>query len=259
MKHTPEQLDALRRRLNDGGCPVLSDDGYKISPIGLVIETIPGMNFSRILSLKNGGTGYAIELAIRNEANGVIDVRDFQIKTPWGVPRVSLLPAERKPSKKYGNYCFPEPGPYYDAEWVLNHIFAGRRSRLKPGEELEGVVVAWSKESIPADFKHLGGVIATFTIFDSHRNAFSTRFGAPVVRWETMARDDAKLRGRTKAMGASRRSNLPANSLIAPPAPKGMSDKERVKIARDFDREMSRIHKHAKAPHNNRSSHVLKH
>ena len=33
MNHTPEQWDGLVRRLNDGGCPVLRDHGYKISPV----------------------------------------------------------------------------------------------------------------------------------------------------------------------------------------------------------------------------------
>ena len=54
MKYTREYEDALRRRLNDGGCPVLRNNGYKIRPVGLAIESIPGPTFNRIFPLFTG-------------------------------------------------------------------------------------------------------------------------------------------------------------------------------------------------------------
>ena len=171
MKYTPEQQDALARRLNDGGCPVLHDHGYEIRPVGLAIEGIPGLSFNRIFSLAHGGTGYYIEVVIRNETNHLITFQGFQIKTPWGVPRVSLLPAPRKSSDKYPNFCFPEPGPYYDGEYVLNPLFA-RKSQLMPGQEIEGSLVASSEERIPAEIAHLARNVETLTIYDSRQNAF---------------------------------------------------------------------------------------
>ncbi|MGH9745100.1 MAG: hypothetical protein ACRD59_03175 [Candidatus Acidiferrales bacterium] len=184
MKYTQEQRDGIARRLNDGGCPVLNGHGYKISPIGLTIEKIPGANFYQIFPLAYGGTGYEIEFVLRNEAPRPIDVVGFQIRTPWGIPRVSLLPAPRKSSERYPHYSFPEPGPYYEGSYVLNYFFARRKSRLHPGAELEGVIVASSEEAIPADIPHLARIIAALVIFDSRRNAYSAQFRLPVIRRE---------------------------------------------------------------------------
>jgi hypothetical protein len=191
MNYTSEQWDALMRRLNDGGCPVLHNHGYKIAPTGLSIEKMPGMSLSQIFTLALGGTGYAIELMLRNEANRPIDIQGFQIKTPWGIPKVALLPAPKKSSARYPHYCFPEPGPYYEREFVLNRFFARRKSRLNPGEELEGVLVASSEEMIPFDVAHLARIIATLVMFDWRGNAFSAQFRLPVIRWEVTACEHA--------------------------------------------------------------------
>jgi hypothetical protein len=151
MNQTPEQWAGLVRRLNDGGCPVSADHGYKVAPLGLVIEKIPGMSFNSIFDLKQGGTGFAIELTLRNEANRPIDIVGYQIKTPWGIPPLSLVPAPKKSSERYPLYSFPEPGPFFEGDWVLNRHFARRKSRLQPGVEVEGVLVASSEEPIPRE------------------------------------------------------------------------------------------------------------
>jgi hypothetical protein len=187
MKYTLEQWDALVRHLNDGGCPVLHDHGYQIPPSGLSIEKIPGTSFNRIFSLRHGGTGYELELVLRNNAKRPIDVQGFQIQTPWGIPRLTLLPAPKKSSPRYPHYCFPEPGPYYESEFVLNPFFARRKSRLNPGEHLEGVLVSSSEEMFPVDVPHLARIAVTLVIFDSRGNTFSAQLRLSVVRWEVTA------------------------------------------------------------------------
>ena len=241
MKYTPEQWDAFARELNDGGCPVLQDHAYKLSPVGLVIESIPGMNFSKAFSFQDGGAGYAIELVIRNEAIRAIDITEFQIKTPWGIPKVSLLPRERRSSNKYGFYCFPELGPQYEAEFVLNPFFARRKSRLLPGESMEGLLLVSSKESIPAQIGHLAPIVVTLTIFDSRQNGFSAQFGLRVQRLDILAREKAARRAKTKAKDTSARSHPTTRSLVAPPARKGLSKKEFEKILRVFVEEMETL------------------
>ena len=129
MKQTPEQWNGLVRRLNDGGCPVLPDHGYKVSPVGLAIDKIPGTSFNSIFDLKQGGTGFAIELTLRNEATRPIDIVGFRIQVPWGFPTLSLLPAPRKSSDRYPHYSFPRSGPYYDGGFCINRYFARRKSR----------------------------------------------------------------------------------------------------------------------------------
>jgi hypothetical protein len=189
MNQTPEQWDGLVRRLNEGGCPVLPDHSYKICPVGLAIEKMPGTSFNSIFDLKQGGTGYAIELTLRNEAIRPIDIVGYQIKTPWGVPMLSLLPAPRKSSERYPHYSFPNPGPYYEGDFVINRCFARRKSRLQPGEQIEGILVASSEEPIPLEIPHLARIIATFFVFDSRRNAFAAQFRLPVNRRALIARE----------------------------------------------------------------------
>jgi hypothetical protein len=125
---------------------------------------------------------------LRNNAKRPIDVQGFQIRTPWGLPKVSLLPAPMKSSARYPHYCFPEPGPYYEREFVLNRLFVRRMSRMNPGEEREGVLVASSEEMIPVDVPHMARIIATLVIFDSRGNAFSAQFRLLVTRSERLDR-----------------------------------------------------------------------
>ncbi len=188
MKQSPEQWAGLVRRLREGGCPVLPDHGYKVSPVGLVIEKIPGMSFNSIFDLKQGGTGLAIELTLRNEAPRPINIVGYQIKFPWGSPPTSLLPAPNKSSARYPHYCFPVPGPYFEGDWVMNRYFARRTSRLQPGEQIEGVLVASSEEMIPLDIPHLARIVVTLYVFDSRQNSYSAQFRLPVNRRELVAR-----------------------------------------------------------------------
>lgn len=251
MKQTPEQRDALRRLLTDAGCPVLRDPGYKIAPIGLVIEIIPGMSFSSIFELAQGGTGYAIEFVLRNEAKRPIDIEGFQIRMSWGIPKVSLLPPPVRSSPKYPHYSFPEPGPYYDADWILNRFFARRKSRLNPNQELEGVLVASSAERIPVEIQHLARVIATLVIFDSRQNSFSTRFKLPVIRDQFVGREDSdRARNASKAEDVRRHGGTSRHPLVAPPSPLPTAAEELKKVEdvrRSIFEELERIHlKHKK-------------
>jgi hypothetical protein len=251
MKQTPEQRDALRRLLTDAGCPVLSDPSFKIAPVGLVIEKIPGMSFSSIFELAHGGTGYAIEFVLRNEAKRPIDIESFQIRTPWGIPKVSLLPAPAKSSPKYPHYSFPEPGPYYDADWILNRFFARRKSRLNPSQELVGALVASSEERIPVEIQHLARVLATLVIFDSRGNPFSAQFKLPVIRDQFVARKHSEgIRASSRIEGAFRRKSASPHPLVAPPAPPPRTAEELKKeedVRRSIFEELERIHlKHKK-------------
>jgi hypothetical protein len=132
------------------------------------------MNFNRIFDLKRGGTGYAIEVLVRNDSNRPIDIVGCQIKTPWGTPRLSLLPPPR--------YSFPKPGPSYEDHIVINRHFARRKSRLQPGDEIEGMLVASSEDWIPLEISHFTWTEATLRVFDTRRNTFSGQFRLLVDR-----------------------------------------------------------------------------
>ena len=188
---TPEQWEGLLRRLNDGGCPVQRDHGYKIRPVGLAIEKIPGISCSSIFDLECGGTGYMLELLLRNELDRAIYIHGFQIQTPWGYPKLSLVPRPRKSSKRYPYYSFPQPGPVYDGDYVLNPFFSGRRSGLNPAEEIEGLLLAVDRESIPDEYPNLARIVVTLRVFDTRRNTFSAQFRLPADRRGRRVRERA--------------------------------------------------------------------
>jgi hypothetical protein len=194
QKFTPEQWEGLLRRLKNGGCPVRQDHGYKMPPLGLAIEKVPGISFSQIFDLQAGGTGYAIEFVLRNELDRPIDVQGFQIRTPWGIPRVSLLPAPRKSSCVYPHYILPDRSRYFEAGFVLNPIFARQNTRLKPREEVEGVLVALDEAPIPTEIQNLERVMLTLVIFDSRGNSYSEPFSMQVDRSALHFRELAKER-----------------------------------------------------------------
>jgi len=181
MKQTSEKWDSLVQRLNQGGCPVLANHGYKVTPVGLAVEPIPGMNFSRIFDLNEGGSGYAIEVTLRNDASRAIDIVGFRIRTPWGIPKLTLLQAP--------NYAFPEPCPSYDADFVINAYFQKCKSRLQPGKEIAGLLVASSEDEIAEEIQNFAPVFLALDVFDSRRNVFSGQFGVRVDRRERIARE----------------------------------------------------------------------
>jgi hypothetical protein len=182
QKFTPEQWEGLLRRLKNGGCPVRQDHGYKMPPLGLAIEEVRGISFNQIFDLQAGGTGYAIEFVLRNELDRPVDVQGFQIRTPWGIPRVSLLPAPRKSSCVYPHYILPDRSRYFEAGYVLNPIFARQKTRLKPREEVEGVLVGLDEAPIPAEIHNLARVVVTLSIFDSRGNRYAAQFKLTVDR-----------------------------------------------------------------------------
>src|SRR5271157_2563118 len=182
QKFTPEQWEGLLRRLKNGGCPVRRDHGYKVPPLGLAIEKLPAISFSQIFDLQAGGTGYAIEFLLRNELDRPIDVQGFQVQTPWGIPRLSLLPAPRRSSCFYPHFVLPDRSRYFEAGFVLNPIFARRKTRLKPGEEVEGVLVALDEAPIPEGIQNLARVVVLLSIFDSRGNRYAAQFELMVDR-----------------------------------------------------------------------------
>jgi hypothetical protein len=187
-----------------------------------------------MFTLARGGTGYYFDVVLRNEADHPITLWGFQIKTPWGVPRISLLPAPKKSSDRYPLYCFPEPGPYCEDEYALNPFFARHKSLL-PGDEIEGSLLASSKERIPAEIAHLAPTFVTLNVFDSRRNEFSGQFGLRAYRDEVVAQEYAELRAQAEVEQKSQERDPAPRSLVAPPAPARLSPPDWDKIARERD------------------------
>ena len=222
MKQTPEQWAGLVRRLNDGGCPVLPDHGYKSlrwdwrSKKSLARASVPFLISSKADWLRD--RAYPPQ-----RGTAPINIVGYHIRTPWAIPMLSLLPAPKKSSARYPHYCFPEPGPYYEGDWVINRYFARRKSQLQPGEQIEGVLVASSEEMIPLDIPHLARIVVTLYVFDSRQNAYSTQFRLPVNRRELIARGKP-----IPAMASSELSEASAASAVTSEEMKSQHAETRV-------------------------------
>jgi hypothetical protein len=188
QKMTPELWEGMFRRLNAGGCPVLGDHGCRVFPVGLMIGKNPAMNFNRIFDLVEGGTGYELELFLWNELDRPIDIQGYRIELPWGTPKLSLLRAPKKSSPYFGNYVFPD-GDYHDASYVLNPMFARRKSRLNADQQVDGMLVAVGEESIPAEIPDNDRAPVTLTIFDTQGNKYQAQLVARVARHALRVRE----------------------------------------------------------------------
>lgn len=188
---TPEELSALYRCLIEGGCPVQQQHGYKITPTGLVVEQVPEMFVNTIFDLADGGTGYLLELLIRNELDRSTYIHGFQIETPWGRARIALLPDSSKSVPRYYDYTFPGGTLGFDRSLVINSIFSGH-GRLNPGDEIEGLLLGVDEEPLPDEYPDNGRVVVKLSIFDERGNRFTSKFRLCVDRSALRARERKK-------------------------------------------------------------------
>ena len=172
---TEEQWEGLIDRLKKGGCPVRRLHGYKMPPKGLAIEKPPWPILNQVSDILAGGTCYVMEFALHNELDRTIDVQGFQLVTPWGTPQLSVLPAPRKSHFAWPYYILPDGSSYFDAGYILNPIFARRKTRLGPDERVQGLLVALDKDSIPEEIADRAHIPVTLAVFDSRRNRYAAR------------------------------------------------------------------------------------
>lgn len=182
QRFTEEQLEGLSRRLRQGGCPVLQDHGYEMPPVGLAIEVRPLSILNQVCDLVAGGMCYVVEFALHNVLDRPLDVQGFQLVTPWGTPQLSLLPAPRKSSFSWPQYILPDRSHYFDADYMLNPIFARHKTRLGPDVRVQGLLVALVEGSIPEEITDRTHIPVTLAVFDSRKNRYPARTGLWVDR-----------------------------------------------------------------------------
>jgi hypothetical protein len=209
QKITQEQWEGLLRRLNQAGCPVLLDDGYRMPPFGLAIEKPREIILQQVFDILDGGTGYVIDLGLRNELDRCIDVQDFTLVMPWGIPQLSVLPAPRKSSFSYPHYILPDRSQFYDYRYMLNAFFGRRKSRLNPGQKVAGLLVTLSEGSIPEEIPDRARIPATLAIFDSRKNRYAVEFEMCVDRAALRVREwQAKERAERESERAEQAKRL---------------------------------------------------
>jgi hypothetical protein len=136
-----EQQLNLAHLLNRAGCPVQTDTGFQAPPTGLLIEQVPEVGLNTVFDLANGGTGFVLDILIKNERHDAIWLDGFQIEGPWGHVTKSLIAAPRKSDGRYPYYCFPnDSGPAFEGAIVVNRFFTTRR-RLDGKDEICGLLI----------------------------------------------------------------------------------------------------------------------
>ena len=163
-----KSFEALRR----GGIP-LDDEvvkSVKAASRGLRLYQTGTPVDSNIFDLDSGGAGYILSIAIRNAADRVIRPVACRLKTPWGEARLRWLedPLRRVP-REY-SYSFPAGGLYgFEREAVLNH-FLNRKTRLYPGDMVEGFLLGVGEECISDEYHDRRRLVTQLSVYDERGN-----------------------------------------------------------------------------------------
>src|SRR5579862_8587115 len=138
---------------------------------GLYIDQDFNIPQTIIFDTKSGGTGVQIGLSIQNRTDRTIRLCTARLDIPW-CSQLHWLedPVRRAPAKLF--YTVPICGSLkLERDSVLNHRL-GPRSKLHPGDRLEGFLLGVAPERIPEEYLDRKLFIAKLSIFDSRNNTY---------------------------------------------------------------------------------------
>lgn len=194
----PELTDQLK---GAGVLAAETGDAVNARPAlpGLRVSQVGGFVESSAFDIACGGTGFILSVHV------AVDLPAFRIlrwalDLPWEDPEFQWLadPSERVPSD--GMYQIPGCiGLKYPRDEVLNH-----RRLLKRGHGLDGLLLGFGFESIPANYGHGETINANLQLIDEMGRGFSS----PVQFW---ADRSAKVR---QQQGKKRRPGLLISDTI---------------------------------------------
>jgi hypothetical protein len=157
----------------------------------LLIEQIPEGGLNTVFDLANGGTGFLLDILVKSQQHDPFWLDGFQIEDPWGHVTKSLVAAPSKSDVKYPHYSYPDSTLAFDGEIVVNRFFTTRR-RLNWNDEICGLLMALSTQSIPDEVEHNARVPVMFLVFDRRGTPFSKNFRLAVDRTERMSQGRKK-------------------------------------------------------------------
>jgi hypothetical protein len=133
-----------------------------------------------VLETPEGGTGIETRIRVRADQSGsTITIRERRIILDWVT--VDFLP---EPLGGWYRSFGKNPHPI-DAMDTLNSILRPGE-RLFPGEEREGLVLGYGRESIPTEFQHRDRVAGTLWFLDSRNNEYKVPVTLTVIRANTI-------------------------------------------------------------------------
>jgi hypothetical protein len=190
-----EEKLRFARYLNEHGCPAQLESR---SP-ELIVEQVFAVGTNIVFDLKDGQSGYVLDVALTSHSDRPIRFEGIRIKTPWGGSGISML----EPGTRYhipgGYYSFPDDSLDFDRSVVLNRLLSGK-CRLNPRGEAEGVIMAVDPQSIPDDIPDNGRIVVELLVFDGPGNQFPSQFRLFVDR---SARRRARQRAHRRAGGSA--------------------------------------------------------
>lgn len=186
-KMTEQEFAALTQHLIELGCPLERSAGYRDTP-GLKLEQVPSLGTNQVFDLDDGRAGFVMDVRIWSELNLPVRIRQVRIDTPWGLREIELLPDPAIRVSTYQYYDFPKSTLSFHREVVVNDFVSGRTT-LKPGEQVQGLLLAVDDKPIPDEFPEQGRTEVNLVIFDERGNTFSSKFKLCVDRSASVVRE----------------------------------------------------------------------
>ncbi|MGB8591992.1 MAG: hypothetical protein WA755_00280 [Candidatus Acidiferrales bacterium] len=146
---------------------------------------------SQITDLELGGTGYLLGIGIRNESNRILSPCAYRLELPWDDEQFGWLEPSSLRKQAGKIYGWQGEGPGYPANVVLNHC-VGARSRLFPGDCLEGWLLGTGQATIPGAYRDRERVKAGLTVFDGRANRYAMDVKFAVHRKALVKRQHTK-------------------------------------------------------------------
>lgn len=187
-KMTEQEFAALTQHLIELGCPLERSAGYRDTPGGLKLEQVPSLGTNQVFDLDDGRAGFVMDVRIWSELNLPVRIRQVRIDTPWGLREIELLPDPAIRVSTYQYYDFPKSTLSFHREVVVNDFVSGRTT-LKPGEQVQGLLLAVDDKPIPDEFPEQGRTEVNLVIFDERGNTFSSKFKLCVDRSASVVRE----------------------------------------------------------------------
>ncbi len=170
------------RRLLAVGCPVPQDDACKMPP-AIVIE-IRDAEVTRIHDYRCH-VEYIFDLRLTSRSPAEIEIRGFKCRLPWPDPNFTFLGDPRIYTPGEQEQTLPSLRGFRCNE-VLNHR-KDELGKIKPGDFLEGVLLAWSMDTrVPADYLHGHPASVEIVVVDQLGREHSSPVNVFVDRSATM-------------------------------------------------------------------------
>jgi hypothetical protein len=169
MKSTEAENRSLIASLRAAGCPV-PDGNEPGLPSDLTVE------LSRPAETRtyfyNHGAECVLALRVTNHSFNSLEIKRYCIQLPWPAPALACLVAPVIHETGREAYRLPRAGEFpYDS--VLNHRVR-ELGQINPGENLEGILLAYSPAPIATDCLHNESFPANLSIFDQYGRQHSS-------------------------------------------------------------------------------------